>query len=196
MAETLTKPATYEDLCAVPDNMVAEIIYGVLETQPRPAAPHSLSGFSLADEFVGPFQKGRGGPGGWVFGFEPELHLGDHVVVPDVAGWRIETMPHMPRTAYFETPPDFVCEILSPSTEKIDRGPKRRIYASFGVGHLWHLDPVAKLLEVFELRDKNWVLFETFQDDDEVKAPPFDAVPFQMANLWPLPPAPEQDQET
>jgi len=190
LAQTETKAATYEDLCAVPDHLVAEIIYGVLETHPRPAPPHSFSEVSLADEFVGPFQKGRGGPGGWVFAMEPELHLGAHVLVPDIAGWRVENMPHLPQTAYFETVPDFVCEILSPSTEAKDRGPKRRIYAEFGVGYLWYLNPVAKLLETFQLRDKQWLLFDTFQDGDDVKAPPFDAVTISMTNLWPLPPAP------
>jgi len=192
MAQTVTKPASYDDLLAVPDNLVAEIIFGVLETHPRPPPPHAFSGHSLGVELTNPFQNGRGGPGGWVFAAEPELHLGPHVVVPDLAGWRVETLPYMPETAYIETPPDFVCEIPSPSTLKLDRGAKRRIYATFKIGHLWLLDPVAKFLEVFELRDEQWLLFDSFTEEDEVKALPFDAVPFAMKHLWPLPPAPER----
>lgn len=194
MSQTATKPATYDDLKAVPEHMVAQIIHGVLETHPRPAPPHAFSGIGLSDELTGPFQKGRGGPGGWVFAFEPELHLGPHVLVPDIAGWRVDTLRYMPETAYIETPPDFVCELLSPATEKLDRGAKRRIYATFKVGYLWHLDPVAKLLEVFELRDGQWLLFDSFQEDQDVKAPPFEAISFPMNNLWPLPPPPTSDK--
>ena len=119
---------------------------------------------------------------------EPELHLGPHVVVPDLAAWRRERMPVMPEKAYIETAPDWVCEVISPSTETHDKGPKRRIYGTYAVPHLWHLDPTAKLLEVFTLKDAHWVLFEVFQGSEEVKAPPFDAVPFSLGSLWPLEP--------
>jgi Uma2 family endonuclease len=186
------RPATYADLEAVPPHLVAEIIFGALVTHPRPAPPHSSASNSLGHEITGPFQKGRGGPGGWVFFTEPELHLGPHVVVPDIAGWRRERLPHMPTTAFFETPPDWVCEFLSSSTENTDRGPKRRIYATYGVAYMWFVDPVARRLEAFELRDGRWVLHETFDGEDEVKAPPFDAVPIAIAALWPLEPAPDQ----
>ena len=186
------KPATYADLEAVPPNLVAEIIFGALETHPRPAPPHATASFALGSELAGPFQKGIGGPGGWIFMTEPELHLGPHVVVPDIAGWRRTRMPAMPETTFVEVTPDWVCELLSPGTEKLDRGPKRRIYMSYKIGHLWHLDPVAKLLEVFELRDGQWVLFESFSDGDLVKAPPFEAVAFPITSLWPLDPSPAE----
>jgi Uma2 family endonuclease len=190
MAEPAKRNATYADLEAVPPHLVAEILDGELVTHPRPAPPHITAGGALQIELGGPFQKGRGGPGGWILLPEPEIHLGPNVVVPDLAGWRRERMPHMPTTAYYETAPDFVCEVISPSTEANDKGPKRRIYGLYGVPHLWHLDPVARLLEVFVLQDERWVLFETYQDGDEVKAPPFDAVSFALADLWPVPPAP------
>jgi hypothetical protein len=188
MVQTSKRPATYADLATVPPHLVAEIVFGNLVTHPRPAPPHALSGNSLSHELTGPFQKGRGGPGGWVFAVEPELHLGPHTVVPDLAGWRRGRMPTMPEKAYIEIPPDWVCEVISPSTEGHDKGPKRRIYATYGVAHLWHLEPVVRLLEVFELRDAHWVLFEVYQGNDEVRAPPFDAVPFAMAGLFPLDP--------
>jgi hypothetical protein len=187
MAPTTAKsPATYADLEAVPPHLVAEIIFGALHTQARHAPRHATSSMALGGELSSPFQKGRGGPGGWIFMFEPELHLGPHVLVPDLAAWRRERMPTAPDTAFIETPPDWVCEVLSPSTDHLDRGPKRRIYATFGIPHLWHLDPVGKILEIFELKDKHWMLFETFEDQDQVKAPPFDAVPFSLADIWPF----------
>ena len=117
---------------------------------------------------------------------EPELHLGPHVVSPDLAGWRRERLPRLPETAWLETAPDWICELLSPGTEKIDRGPKRRIYAAHKVEFLWHLDPVARLLEAFVLQSGKWVLFDAFGDGEIVKAPPFDAAPFEIAALWPI----------
>ena len=75
----------------------------------------------LGYEMGGPFDRGRGGPGGWIFLIEPELHLGPHVVVPDIAGWRRERLTPFPTTAFIDTPPDWVCEVLSPSTQRIDR---------------------------------------------------------------------------
>ena len=192
MTESKAPAATYADLEAVPPHLVAEILHGVLVTHPRPAPPHSVSSNALSGVLTPPFQFGVGGVGGWIFMDEPELHLGPHVVVPDLAGWRRERMPHLPSTAYIEVAPDWVCELLSPSTEKQDRGPKRRIYATYDVGHLWHLDARARILEVFELSNNHWVLYETYEHGDDVAAPPFDAVPFPLAALWPLDPAPDQ----
>lgn len=188
MVDAAKRAATYADLLAVPEPLVAEILFGTLVTHPRPSPRHGAATNALVGEISGPFQKGRGGPAGWIFLDEPELHLGPHVVVPDIAGWRRERLPAMPDTAWIETPPDWVCEVLSPSTERHDRGDKRRIYATYGVRHLWLLDPVAKLLEVFELSADKWVLFDSFADGAIVKAPPFDAISFPIANLWPLDP--------
>lgn len=191
---TQQRAATYADLEAVPPHLVAEILFGHLETHPRPAPRHSGAANSLAHEVTGPFQKGRGGPGGWVFFVEPELHLGPHVLVPDLAGWRRERLPALPETAYFGVPPDWICELLSTSTENVDRGPKRRIYATYGVGFMWFVDPDMRRLEAYVLRDGQYVLHETFDGEDEVKAPPFDAVPFPITALWPLDPVPSPSQ--
>src|SRR3712207_5356771 len=95
------KPATYADLEALPENVVGEIIAGELHVSPRPAAPHTVAASRLGGELLGPFDRGRGGPGGWILLFEPELHLGEEVLVPDFAGWRQERMPEPPRTAAF-----------------------------------------------------------------------------------------------
>ena len=182
----LKKEATYADLEAVPEHLVAEILGGELFTHPRPAPKHAAAAFSLSDELGGPFQKSRGGPGGWIFLTEPELHFGRDVVVPDLAGWRRERLPELPNTAWIETPPNWVCEFLSPATERRDRTIKRNIYARAKVGHYWLVDPRIRQLEVFELRDGKWLLFDTFNDDAKVAAPPFEAITFDLSQLWPF----------
>jgi len=186
MANAVPKPATYADVLAVPAPLVAQVLGGELYTHPRPSPRHAAAASSLGDELTSPFQKGRGGPGGWVFMDEPELHLGFDVVVPDIAGWRRENLPVLPDTPYLETPPDWVCEILSPSTERLDRGIKRRIYAEAGVKHMWLIDPRSQVLEAFALTSGQWLLVGTAQGGDDVSIAPFDAISFSLAALWPF----------
>ena len=121
--------ATYQDVLDAPPHRVAEIVDGVLYTHPRPAMPHALATSSLGHDLTGPFQFGRGGPGGWRIIDEPELHLGEDILVPDLAGWRRERMPGYPDAAYCTLAPDWVCEVISPSTRKLDLHGKRPIYA-------------------------------------------------------------------
>jgi hypothetical protein len=132
--------------------------------------------------------SGRDGPGGWIFLLEPELHLGEHVTVPDLAAWRRERMPAMPKTAWIEIAPDWVCEA---STERYDRGDKRLIYAEAGIPHVWHVNPLLRMLEVYELRDGKWVTLDVFLDAQQVAAPPFSDIGFPLNWLWPLDPQPE-----
>jgi Uma2 family endonuclease len=186
MQDIPKRRATYAELEAVPPHLVAEIIGGELVTHPRPAPRQASTAAALTDELVGPFQKGRGGPGGWVFMIEPELHLGDEIVVPDFAGWRRERLPALPETAWIETAPDWVCEILSPPTAKHDRTSKRIICARFAVQHLWHVDPVPRLLEAFGLRGGQWRIAGTFSDQQAVSAPPFTDISFSLGLLWPF----------
>ncbi|BCM84332.1 Uma2 family endonuclease [Methylobacterium indicum] len=193
MAEAAPRWATYADLEAVPDHLVAEIVDGVLETHPRPRPLHSIASARLSGELDRPFSRGRGGPGGWIFMIEPELHLGPHVVVPDLAGWHLERLPAIPKTAFIETPPDWVCEILSPSTTRLDRGPKRQIYAEFGVGHLWLLDPTNGVLEGFALVGDHWLLLGTVARGGDVVLPPFDVAPFPLDDLFPIEASPPDD---
>ena len=184
MAETAKKIATYSDIEALPKNVVGEIVYGSLVTHPRPAPPHARAQFSLSYELEGPFNRGKGGPGGWIFFTEPELHLGANVIVPDLAGWKSERLPNAAAKAWIETSPDWVCEIISPSTERVDRAEKRQIYLEFGVPFLWLLDPRAKLLECFTLRTKQWVLSHTFELNQNVSAPPFEAASFDLSKIF------------
>ena len=176
---------SYQDVLDAPEGVIAELINGTLHTQPRPAMPHALTSSSLGDEIVSPFQKGRGGPGGWWIIDEPEIHLGDDVLVPDIAGWRRETMPHYPDAPWSTIRPDWVCEVLSPSSRRRDRFEKRAIYAEQGVGWLWLVDPAARELEAFELRAGAWTLIAALKDDDPVCVAPFDAITFSLAVLWP-----------
>lgn len=182
------REATYADLEAVPPHLVAELIDGGLVTHPRPAPKHAIAASALGMEIGDAFQRGRrGGPGCWLIVDEPELHLpGGNVVVPDLAGWRRERLTALPDKAFFETAPDWVCEILSPSTESYDRGPKRRIYATAGVCFLWMLDPRSEILETFVLREGAWLLGGTFSGADAVSAAPFEAIAIALEDLWPL----------
>lgn len=185
------RPATYADLEAVPPHLVAELIGGELVTHPRPTPRHALAHTSLIGEVIGPFQKGRGGPGGWHFMTEPELHLSDQVCVPDIAGWQRERMTKVPEQTGITQAPDWICEILSPSTVRYDRTLKLSIYHKSGVGHLWYVDPVARTLEVFARGNEHWIVAATFGDFDDVRAVPFEAITFNLGQLWPFdePPA-------
>jgi Uma2 family endonuclease len=178
------RPATYADIEALPPNMVGQLIYGALHAHPRPSPKHARATSLLGSELTTPFDRGKGGPGGWIILDEPELHLGPHVLVPDIAGWRRERMPRLPDTAFFELSPDWVCEVLSPSTARIDRTDKLAVYAAFNVGHAWYIDPDAHTLEVLELKDERWTIAATFKDADSVMAPPFASHTFSLDVLW------------
>ena len=176
--------ATYQDVLDAPAHQVAEIINGTLHTHPRPAPTHGEASSNLGFELGPPFGRGRGGPGGWRIHFEPELHLGDEILVPDLAGWRRERMPELPDTAYFTLAPDWACEVLSASTRRVDLQEKRPAYAREGVAYLWLVDPADRTLEAFELRDGEWVLIACAKDDDPVSVRPFDAITFSLGDLW------------
>ena len=178
------KFATYEDLFDLPDNLVGEIIGGRLITQPRPAPRHSWAQSNIGSEIVGPFGHGRGGPGGWWILTEPELHIAGDILVPDLAGWRRERMPRLPDTAWFETAPDWVCEILSPSTARDDRTEKMPLYARMGVSHTWLVDPILRTLEAYENQQGRWLLLQTQANDASVSIPPFEAVEWNLGVLW------------
>lgn len=143
-------PARYEDLFDLPEHLVGEILNGRLITHPRPAPKHALAYSNLGDELVGPFHKGRGGPGGWWILDEPQIHIGGDIVVPDLAGWRRERMVRLPQTAWFELAPDWVAEILAPATARFDRTEKLPLYARWGVMHVWLVDPELRTLEAYE----------------------------------------------
>ena len=178
------RPATYQDVLDAPPHMVAEIVRGALHLHPRPAPRHARAASVLGGELVGPFDRGRGGPGGWWILDEPELHLGADVLVPDLAGWRRERLASLPEAAWFDIAPDWACEVLSPSTRQLDLTDKRDTYRLNGVGHLWLIDPLARTLEAFALEHGAWVLIAALKVDAEVRVPPFDVLAFPLAALW------------
>jgi Uma2 family endonuclease len=184
MSDKPRRPATYEDLEALPPHQVGEIIAGELYASPRPATPHALAASSLGGELIGPFQRGRGGPGGWLILDEPELHLGADVLVPNLAAWRRERMPEMPRAPAVTLAPDWLCEVLSPSTEARDRAAKLPAYARAGVRHVWLVDPDVRTLEVFRLEDARYVLLNTWAGEVSVRAEPFEALELSLKLLW------------
>ena len=182
---TRTPRATYQDVLDTPEHRVAEIVDGTLYTQPRPAPPHARASSVLGGKIGNPFDYDASGPGGWWIIDEPELHLGEDILVPDLAGWRRERMVELPDTAYFTLAPDWVCEVLSASTRRLDLHEKRPVYAREGIGHLWLIDPVDRTLEAFDLHEGQWLLIESAKDDDPVSIRPFDAITFSLADLWP-----------
>ncbi len=179
------RPATYEDLLALPEHVVGEIVGGDLVVSPRPAVPQAVGASALGATLLPPFQFGDGGgPGGWWILDEPELHLNDDIVVPDLAGWRRERLPRLPTDAFLTLPPDCVCEVLSPSTSRHDRTKKLPIYARVGVPHLWLLDPLAQMLEVFGLEGGHWVLLAAHGGDETLNVVPFESVAVDLKRLW------------
>ncbi len=184
MGLAVRQPARYEDLFALPEHLVGEILNGRLITHPRPAPRHARAHSMLGGKLVGPFDEGLGGPGGWWILDEPEIHLGGDIVVPDLAGWRRERLPRLPQTAWFELAPDWLAEILSPATARLDRSEKLPLYARWGVGHVWLVDPELRTLEGYANQGGRWMLLATLKEDDRVQLPPFDAVSFSLAGLW------------
>ncbi len=179
------RPATYEDLFHLPETVVGEIIGGELHAHPRPRPRHADTSSAINVFIRGPFHHGRGGPGGWRIIVEPELHLEADILVPDLAGWRRETLPALPETAWFETVPDWVCEVLSPATVRHDRLRKLPRYAAHGVAWCWLVDPDSQTIEVFRLSGGEWVLAaNAVGTEGEAALPPFDAVPLPLADLW------------
>jgi Uma2 family endonuclease len=167
---------------------VAELIAGVLYTHPRPAPRHARAHGRLLHRLGPPYDEGQGGPGGWVILIEPEVHLGDarapDVLVPDLGGWRRESMPELPDVPFFELAPDWVCEIVSPSTEAVDRGAKMSAYGRHGVKHAWLVDPLERTLEAYENDHDRWHPLGQWRADARARVVPFEGVELDLAALW------------
>jgi Uma2 family endonuclease len=190
------RPASYADLVALPERLLGQLVDGELIASPRPALPHAHAATSLGLELGNPFQRGRGGPGGWSFLFEPELHFDQDVLVPDLAGWRRERLPEIPSEPFLTLPPDWLCEVLSPGTEALDRVRKMRIYSRVGVQHVWLVNPLEHLLEVFRLTNGHLMNVAIFEGAQLVRVEPFDQLEWELSVLWTkplqLPPPPRE----
>lgn len=187
IAKAFTAPslATYQDVKDAPPYMVAEIVDGTLFTNRRPAPIYAFASSSFGPIIDSSFGYRKNKPGDWWIFREPEIHLGEDIVVPDWTGFRLERMPQFPMTDYLTMAPDWACEVLSPATRELDLVGKRPIYAREGVRHLWLVDPDAKSLEAFELRGTEWVLIDKCFDEESVSLPPFEAISFDLGYLWP-----------
>jgi Uma2 family endonuclease len=186
MARAARYRSLYEAIGALPEGVTGELIDGQLHTQPRPAGTHALATANLAAELIVPYSRGRSGPGGWWILLEPELHLvrDAEILVPDLAGWRRERMPEVPADQRFEVVPDWICEVLSPSTRSRDREIKMPVYARYGVRYAWLIDPDTRTLEVYALEQGGWRQSGTYGERDHIEAAPFELARFAVAALW------------
>ncbi|MBV9496086.1 MAG: Uma2 family endonuclease [Acidobacteria bacterium] len=192
MAARAQERATYDDLLRAPENMIAELVDGELYMSPRPGGPHGRVTSVLTMDIGTPYDRGRGGPGGWLLIHEPEIHfeLNRLVLVPDIAGWRRERMATVPSDHRFLIPPDWICEVSSPSTYRLDRQRELPIYAEYGVRHAWLVDPERQAVEILRLESEHWVLANTHGGDDRFRAEPFEEVEIDFASFWDSPPSP------
>jgi len=183
MSSAIKKTKTvYEQWLEVPETVVGEIIMGDLHMSPRPALKHGNASSSLLHELMGPYHKGKGGPGGWIIMREPEIHLAENIIVPDIGGWKRDRIPEITNETFFSVAPDWVCEVLSPSTAGFDRVKKMPLYLEQKVKHIWLIDPLLKTLEVFENNESSWVLIKTFMNTDKVRVVPF--IEIDLSMLW------------
>lgn len=191
MVQFAMKRATYADLLAVPpkDGVNLELIDGEIYSFNRPAIPHTAARSQLSMLVGPPFRYGRGGPGGWVILDEPGLHFGPRsdphtVLIPDLGGWRRERMPETPGTPAIYLAPDWVCEVLSPSTALHDRKRKMKVYAKEEVSFLWLIDPILRSLETYRLEGGAWRSVAVFGEDEKIRAEPFEAIELDLADIW------------
>jgi Uma2 family endonuclease len=185
MSEPAKKRATYEDLSDIPESMTGEIIDGELIVTPRPSRKHVFTATALGSKVTAPYHFGEGGgPGGWIILIDPEISLGEDILVPDLAGWREERFPESEEHNWISVVPDWICEILSPNTAKTDKTEKLPVYAQHGVMHLWLIDPLARTLDIFKLEAGRWMVIGLFAEDDKVSSEPFQEVVIHLSSLW------------
>lgn len=185
MAYAAKKLATYEDLFALQDDVKGEILDGMLYTHPRPRGTHARASSFLERRIGSPYEDGINGPGGWWILVEPGIELpGSPEVAPDLAGWRVERMPELPDDESIKIVPDWVCEVLSPSTRSYDQRTKKPFYAKHGVPYLWIVDPASRLLFASKLENGRWVELGVWGDEDCARIEPFEAVELVLSELW------------
>ena len=185
MPEPARRKAVYEDLFEIPENMTGEIIDGELIVTPQPSRKHTVAASRLGGEILPPYDFGRGGgPGGWIILDEPEISFGEDILVPDLAGWKKERFPVEEPHNWISVSPDWVCEILSPSTAQTDRTLKMPIYSRHGVSYAWLIDPVLKTLEVYRFEPGIWIGIGAYAKSSKVHAEPFSELELDLGLLW------------
>ena len=193
MSTALSQPSfeeLYKALQELPDDQRGEILAGELVVSPRPASDHGVASTAIIGLLWPRFRGGGGGgnPGGWLILHEPELHLHvggrTDVLSPDVAGWQHTTLPKFRRTRHVEQTPDWVCEVLSPSTIRRDQKTKSRIYHDAGVRWLWLVDPVSRRLFAYRREGAFWVWLGEWGGTDLARVEPFESVELDLALWW------------
>ena len=184
MTDPSKKPATYEDLYNIPETTIGEIINGELTVTPLPSPRHMSVVTRLSEEIGPPYRRGRGGPGGWAFLYETEVRLGEDIVVPDLANWRQERFPSKFEHNWIPVAPDWICEVLSPGTFRHDKVKKMPLYAHYGVGYMWLIDPIVMTLDTLRLESGAWSLPASFSETDTVRAEPFQEIEIDLGDLW------------
>lgn len=179
------KIPTLADIDALPPGVKGEIIEGVLYTMTRPRGAHQRTSLEIGADLRDPFHRGRGGPGGWWILPEPGIELPETPEIsPDVAGWRKERLPDLPADAAITVVPDWVCEILSPTTRRHDLLIKKPYYARVGVSFHWLVDLEARAITAYRLDGGRWVDVGTWGDETDARIPPFEAVPIDVSLWW------------
>lgn len=187
MAIPERKLATYADLEALPEDCRFEVLEGEIVASPSPLPRHSAAQRAAGRFLGGPFHDddGRGGPGGWWIFIEVDVALGPHDIVrPDLSGWRRERLPRPGQVRPLDVPPDWVCEVLSPSIAGRDRITKRRLYAQAGIPYYWLIDPELRALEALALRDGAWVELGVYDDTATPRIAPFEAIELEVGRLF------------
>lgn len=184
--QPVKRPATYADLLALPEGARFEVLDAELVAMPAPLPRHANPQRALGRVVGGPFHDddGFGGPGGWWILPEVDVRLSAHDIVrPDLAGWRRSRLP-VPDVRPIDVVPDWVCEILSPSSVSRDRVYKRRLYARHGVAWYWLIDPEARTLEALELQAGRWIDAGSYDDEATARVPPFEAIEIAVGRLF------------
>lgn len=185
LARKLDRPATHADLEALPPGVKGEIIDGELYVQPRARPGHAQALITIAGEIQGPYRFGRGGPGGWWILPEPGIELpGSPEFAPDVAGWRRDRLPELPRNEPIRVVPDWICEVHSPTTRGYDLVKKRPFYARIGVAWLWYVDVEARSVIVSRLVNVTWSEVAVHGEDERVRLEPFTEVEMDLSSWW------------
>ncbi len=179
--------ALYELYRALPEGTKAEIVAGEIRVLPRPRPKHVRAASVLGARLLSSHGwDSEEGPGGWVILDEPELRFGDEIRAPDLAGWRVDRYQE-PEDNPITLMPDWLCEVLSPTTARSDRAEKMPLYAEHGVEHLWIVDPANRTLEVYRREGRLWVVSSTHGADDVIHPEPFGDLPLSLGALWRVP---------
>jgi Uma2 family endonuclease len=184
VARPQSRPATAADIAHAER---LEVLGGEIAEKASPSAEHGAAQFAFG-ELLTPFNRrpgGGGGPGGWWLMTEVEVELEAHeVFLPDIAGWRRERAPARPRGRAVRLRPDWVCEIRSASTARVDSVAKLRVYHRCGVPHYWICDPDTETLLVYRWSEAGYVAVLSAQRGERVRAEPFDAIEIAVGVLF------------